>query len=82
MEKFEFVAVFLSIIFGLAMTNLLSGMLRAFFKKELTATRLAWSLAAGWVFVMYAVMVRAWKCVWTRVGKGYQAGFFIEGYVV
>jgi len=36
MEKFEFVAVLLSIIFGMALTNLLSGMLRAFFKKELT----------------------------------------------
>ena len=52
MDKFEFIAVLLSIIFGLALTNLLSGMLRAFFKKELTDTRLAWSLAVGMILLV------------------------------
>jgi hypothetical protein len=52
MEKFEFIAVLLSIIFGLALTNLLSGMLRAFFLKELTDTRLAWSLTVGVVLLI------------------------------
>ena len=42
MDKFEFIAVLMSLIFGLAITNLLSGMLRGFFLKELTDTRLAW----------------------------------------
>jgi hypothetical protein len=52
MEKFEFIVVLLSIIFGLALTNLLSGMLRAFFMKELTDTRLAWSLTVGVILLV------------------------------
>jgi hypothetical protein len=52
MEKFEFIAVLLSIIFGLALTNLLSGMLRAFFMKELTETRLVWSLTVGLILLV------------------------------
>jgi hypothetical protein len=52
MDKFEFIAVLLSIIFGLALTNLLSGILRAFFMKELTDTRLAWSLAVGIILLV------------------------------
>ncbi len=52
MDKFEFVAVLLSIIFGLAITNLLSGMLRAFFRKELTDTRVAWSLTVGLILLV------------------------------
>lgn len=47
MTQFEFIAVLLSIVFGLGLTNLLSGMLRAFFKGELTDTRFAWSLLVG-----------------------------------
>ena len=47
MTKFEFIAVLLSIIFGLALTNLLSGMLRAFFRGDLTDTRVAWSVLIG-----------------------------------
>jgi len=45
MSNFEFIAVLLSIIFTLAIANLLSGMLQAFLKGELTDTRLAWSLS-------------------------------------
>ena len=52
MEKFEFIVVLLSIIFGLALTNLLSGMLRAFFMKDLTDTRLAWSLTVGVILLV------------------------------
>ena len=48
MSQFEFIAVLLSIIFGLGLTNLLSGMLRAFFKRELTDTRFAWSPTCYW----------------------------------
>ena len=54
MNKFEFVAVLLSIIFGMGLANLLSGALRAFFQKELTSLRLGWtfavvlSIAANW----------------------------------
>ena len=49
--KFEFIAVLISIVFGVAMTNLLSGMLRSYFKRDLSNTRLAWSLAVGIVLV-------------------------------
>ncbi len=47
MSKFEFIAVLLSIIFGLGLTNLLSGMLQAFLRRELTDTRIAWSILVG-----------------------------------
>lgn len=57
MSDFEFIAVLLSIIFALAIANLLSGMLQAFLRGELTDTRLAWSIVVGnlllldwWVF--------------------------------
>ena len=47
MSKFEFIAVLLSIIFGLGLTNLLSGMLQAFLRRELTDTRIAWTILIG-----------------------------------
>lgn len=47
MSKFEFIAVLLSIIFGLGLANLLSGMLQAFLRRELTDTRIAWSILVG-----------------------------------
>ncbi len=57
MSNFEFIAVLLSIMFALAIANLLSGMLQAFLRGELTDTRLAWSILVGnillldwWVF--------------------------------
>ena len=57
MSSFEFIAVLLSIMFALAIANLLSGMLQAFLRRELTDTRLAWSILVGnlllldwWVF--------------------------------
>ena len=61
MSTFEFIAVLLSIIFGLAIANLLSGMLQAFLQRELTDTRLAWSILIGnillvdwWVFFQWS----------------------------
>lgn len=61
MSTFEFIAVLLSIIFGLAIANLLSGMVQAFFRGELTDTRLAWSVLIGnillvnwWVFFQWS----------------------------
>ena len=61
MSTFEFIAVLLSIIFGLAIANLLSGMLQAFLRRELTDTRLAWSILVGnillldwWVFFQWS----------------------------
>ena len=57
MSQFEFIAVLLSIVFALAIANLLSGTLQAFLRGELTDTRLAWSIVVGnillldwWVF--------------------------------
>ena len=51
MDTFEFVAVLVSIVFGVAITNLLSGMLRSYFRRDLSNERLAWSLAVGMVLV-------------------------------
>jgi len=60
-STFEFIAVLLSIIFGLAIANLLSGMVQALFRGELTDTRLAWSILVGnillvnwWVFFQWS----------------------------
>lgn len=47
MSKFEFIVVLLSIIFGLGLANLLSGMMQAFLRRELTDTRIAWSIFVG-----------------------------------
>ena len=52
MSNFEFIAVLLSIIFALAIANLLSGMLQAFLRGELTDTRLAWSILVGNVLLL------------------------------
>jgi hypothetical protein len=61
MSKFEFIAVLLSIIFGLGLTNLLTGMLQAFLRRELTDTRIAWSILIGnillldwWIFFRWS----------------------------
>lgn len=61
MSTFEFIAVLLSIIFGLAIANLLSGMVQSFFRGELTDVRLAWSVLVGnlllvnwWVFFQWS----------------------------
>ncbi len=51
MDKFEFIAVLVSIVFGVAITNLLSGMVRSYFQRDLSNTRLAWSLAVGMVLL-------------------------------
>jgi len=59
MTKFEFIAVLLSIIFGLGLTNLLSGLLKAFIRRELTDTRLAWSiLVANLLLVNWWLLFR------------------------
>ena len=61
MSSFEFIAVLLSIIFGLAIANLLSGVLEAFLRRELTDTRVAWSILVAnillvdwWVFFKWS----------------------------
>lgn len=61
MSNFEFIAVLLSIVFGLAIANLLSGVLQAFLRGELTDTRVAWSILVGnillldwWVFYQWS----------------------------
>ncbi len=52
MNKFEFIAVLLSIIFGLGLTSLLSGLLQAFIRRELTDTRFAWSIVVGTILLL------------------------------
>ena len=61
MSHFEFIAVLLSIVFGLAIANLLSGVLQAFLRRELTDTRVAWSILVAnvllvdwWVFIQWS----------------------------
>lgn len=51
MDKFEFIAVLVSIVFGFAITNLLTGMLRSYFQRDFSNSRLAWSLAVGMVLI-------------------------------
>ena len=47
MSRFEFITVLISIMFGLGLANLCSGMLQAFLRRELTDTRIAWSIFIG-----------------------------------
>ena len=61
MTKFEFIAVLLSIIFGLGLTNLLSGILQAFFRRELTDTRLAWSIVVGTILLVDWWLLFGWS---------------------
>ena len=61
MTEFEFIAVLLSIIFGLGLANLLSGMLQAFLKRELTDTRLAWSIVVGTIVLLDWWMLFRWN---------------------
>ncbi len=61
MTKFEFIAVLLSIIFGLGLTNLLSGVLQAFYKRELTDTRLAWSILVGNILLVDWWLLFRWS---------------------
>lgn len=61
MTQFEFIAVLLSIIFGLGLTNLLSGLLQAFFKRELTDTRLAWSIVVGILLLVDWWLLFGWS---------------------
>ena len=61
MSNFEFIAVLLSIIFALAIANLLSGMLQAFLKGELTDTRLAWSILVGNILLLDWWVFFAWN---------------------
>ena len=51
MDKFEFIATLMSVIFGLSIANLLSGLIRAFLSRELNSTRMGWSLFVGIVLL-------------------------------
>ena len=52
MSEFEFLAVLLSIVFGLAMTQLLSGTVRLFYEDRIDDVRLAWALAIALVLII------------------------------
>ena len=52
MSQFEFLAVLLSIVFGLAMTQLLSGTVRLFYEDRIDDVRLAWALAVALVLII------------------------------
>lgn len=61
MSKFEFIAALLSIIFGLGLANLLSGMLQAFLRRELTDTRIAWSILVGTLLLVNWWVLFRWS---------------------
>ena len=61
MSKFEFIAVLLSIIFGLGLANLLSGMLQALLRRELTDTRVAWSIFIGMLLLVNWWVLFRWS---------------------
>ena len=52
MSEFEFLAVLLSIVFGLAMTQLLSGTVRLFYEDCIDDVRLAWALSIALVLII------------------------------
>ena len=56
MSEFEYVAVLLSIVFGLAITQLLSGTVRLFFEDRVDDVRLGWALA-----VTLALIINWWS---------------------
>jgi len=47
MSEFEYVAVLLSIVFGLAITQLLSGAVRLFYEDRIDDVRLVWALVVA-----------------------------------
>jgi hypothetical protein len=55
MSEFEFLAVLLSIVFGLAMTQLLSGTVRLFYEESTDDVRLAWALS-----IAIALIINWW----------------------
>ena len=55
MSEFEFLAVLLSIVFGLAMTQLLSGTVRLFYEESIDDVRLAWALS-----IAIALIINWW----------------------
>jgi hypothetical protein len=55
MSEFEYVAVLLSIVFGLAITQLLSGTVRLFYEDRIDDVRLGWALA-----VTLALIINWW----------------------
>jgi hypothetical protein len=56
MSEFEYIAVLLSIVFGLAITQLLSGTVRLFYEDRIDDVRLGWALA-----VTLALIINWWS---------------------
>jgi hypothetical protein len=65
MSEFEFLAVLLSIVFGLALTQLLSGAMRLFYEERIDDVHLAWALV-----VALALIINWWGFFqWSDVGQ-------------
>jgi hypothetical protein len=65
MSEFEFLAVLLSIVFGLALTQLLSGAVRLFYEDRIDDVHLAWALVVG-----LALIINWWGFFqWSDVGQ-------------
>jgi hypothetical protein len=52
MSEFEFLAVLISIVFGLALTQLLSGAVRLFYEESIDDVHLAWALAVATALII------------------------------
>jgi hypothetical protein len=73
MTEFEFIATFLSVVFGLAVSNLLSGMARSYYQNLLNATRLGWSLTIG-----VTLLVNWWGLFrWSDHGQWYYEDYLV-----
>ena len=55
MSQFEFIAVFISIIFGLSLTQILSGAIHLAQARLLERNHLGWTL-----FVLYVIVINWW----------------------
>ena len=52
MSEFEYIAVLLSIVFGLAITQLLAGTMRLFYEGRMDDVRLGWALAVALALII------------------------------
>jgi hypothetical protein len=63
MSEFEFIAVFVSIIFGLSLTQILSGAIYLAQRRELSASHAGWTL-----FVLYMLVINWWTFFpWSQI---------------
>lgn len=73
MSQFEFIAVFVSIIFGLSLTQILSGAVAQIQTRSLSVNQLGWTL-----FVLYVLTINWWTFFpWSRIETWTFGDFFV-----